>query len=193
MIHSARRPGALRLLVGSVLWLAVLVGVFMGAPHSRTLPAAVAEGGGLTGPTVHREDGAAWSWPLDPLPATRRAFDPPESRYGRGHRGVDLAARDAQPVHAVDAGTVSHSGVVAGRGTVTVRHAGGLESTYEPLEDRVATGTFVQAGAVLGVVGGPGHCAGTVCLHLGARLAEDYLDPMILLGPVRIVLLPLLD
>ncbi|MGA8047200.1 MAG: M23 family metallopeptidase [Dermatophilaceae bacterium] len=194
LIPSSRRPRSLRLLVGSVLWLAVLVGVLIAAPRSPALSTALAEDAGVTGTaTAHRDDGAAWSWPLEPFPAIRRAFDPPESRYGQGHRGVDLGAKDGQPVHVVDAGTVTHSGMVAGRGTVTVRHAGGLESTYEPLVDRVATGTVVQTGAVVGVVSGPGHCAGTACLHLGARLGEDYLDPMLLLGRVRIVLLPLLD
>ncbi|KAB7746582.1 peptidoglycan DD-metalloendopeptidase family protein [Nostocoides sp. F2B08] len=130
---------------------------------------------------------------MEPRPAVQRAFDPPESRYGRGHRGLDLKATDGQSVHAVDAGTVTHSGMVAGRGTVTVRHAGGLESTYEPLEDRVATGSVVSSGAVIGVVGEGGHCAEGPCLHLGARVGEDYLDPRLLLGHVRIVLLPLLD
>lgn len=181
-------------MAGSVLWLAVLVGVLMAAPRSPTLSAALAESSAVAGTaTVHRDDGASWSWPLDPVPVIRRAFDPPESRYGRGHRGVDLGAGDGRPVHAVDAGTVTHSGMVAGRGTVTVRHAGGLESTYEPLEERVETGTVVRSGAVVGVVRGSGHCAPTPCLHLGVRLGEDYLDPMLFLGPVRIVLLPLLD
>ena len=104
-----------------------------------------------------------------------------------------MDAREGQSVHAVDAGTVTHSGMVAGRGTVTLRHAGGLESTYEPLEERVATGALVPSGGVIGTIGGPSHCAGMPCLHLGARLGEDYLDPMLLLGGVRIVLLPLLD
>ena len=104
-----------------------------------------------------------------------------------------MDAREGQSVHAVDAGTVTHSGMVAGRGTVTLRHAGGLESTYEPLEERVATGALVPSGGVIGTIGGASHCAGRTCLHLGARLGEDYLDPMLLLGGVRIVLLPLLD
>lgn len=187
--RRAHRP----LLLGSVVWLAVIVGSLLATPGSVALAGTAEVAGGVAAGHDHDADDPRWAWPLEPLPALRRAFDPPESRYGRGHRGIDLAGSDGQPVLAVEAGTVTHSGMVAGRGTVTVRHAGGLESTYEPLEERVARGTVVPVGAVIGEVGGPSHCAETTCLHLGARLAEDYLDPMLLLGRVRIVLLPLLD
>jgi murein DD-endopeptidase MepM/ murein hydrolase activator NlpD len=169
----------------------------MTAPDSPVLPSALPSAlAGTVEPvdtvTTDRDDDLAWSWPLEPVPGVLRGFDPPETRYARGHRGVDLAATDGQAVGAVDAGTVTHSGMVAGRGTVTVRHAGGLESTYEPLEERVPAGSVVAAGTALGVIGGPGHCAGSACLHLGARLGGDYLDPLVLLDRVRIVLLPLL-
>jgi len=35
-----------------------------------------------------------------------------------------------------------------------------------------------------------GHCAGTPCLHLGARRGRDYLDPLPLLAHGPVVLLP---
>ena len=182
----------LRLSVGSVIWLAVLGGLLIARSPTSAAAASVEAEPASTVSAEHVAE-AVWAWPLHPLATVRRAFDPPESRYGRGHRGVDLAVTDGQRVGAVDVGTVTHSGMVAGRGTVTVRHGGGLESTYEPLEQRIETGSVVGRGTVIGVVGGPGHCAGSPCLHLGARLGEDYLDPMLLLGRVRIVLLPLLD
>lgn len=134
----------------------------------------------------------AWTWPLDPLPQVERLFERPASRYGRGHRGIDLAAHPGQPVVAVADGVVTHSGMVAGRGTVTVRHASGISSTYEPLDDHVDEGSVVAAGAPLGVIGAGSHCASASCLHLGARLGEDYLDPLLLLTRARIILLPLL-
>jgi murein DD-endopeptidase MepM/ murein hydrolase activator NlpD len=129
-----------------------------------------------------------------------RPFVAPPTRFGPGHRGVDLAASAGQPVLAVDAGTVTHAGVVAGRGTVTVAHRSGLRSTYEPVRPAVVVGTAVAAGAVLGVLEGTGgtgraeavdHCGRRPCLHLGAVRGTAYVDPLALLERRRVVLLPL--
>lgn len=91
---------------------------------------------------------------------------------------------------AVDAGVVTHVGVVAGRGTVSVSHASGLRSTYEPVRGAVAVGSAVGPGDVLGVVAGRTHCGGA-CLHLGAVSVPGYVDPRPLLGGGPVVLLPL--
>jgi murein DD-endopeptidase MepM/ murein hydrolase activator NlpD len=92
-------------------------------------------------------------------------------------------------VLAAASGVVTHVGVVAGRGTVTVLHANGVRTTYEPVLARVLRGEAVDAGQVLGVVDGDSHCG--TCLHLGALRGRVYLDPMTLLSPRRVVLLPL--
>ena len=138
---------------------------------------------------------ARWRWPLRPRPPVLRPFRAPPSPYAAGHRGLDLAAAQGVPVLAVEGGTVTHAGVVAGRGTVSVAHAGGLNSTYEPVDPVVAAGAVVSAGEVLGTVrarDGPAtHCGARVCLHLGARRASAYLDPYPLLAGGRIALLPL--
>jgi murein DD-endopeptidase MepM/ murein hydrolase activator NlpD len=97
-------------------------------------------------------------------------------------------------VLAVEDGVVTHAGVVAGRGTITVVHAGGLSSTYEPVAPTVGVGFVVAVGDPLGTVdarAGPGHCGPRVCLHLGARRGEAYLDPYPLLTAGRVRLLPL--
>jgi murein DD-endopeptidase MepM/ murein hydrolase activator NlpD len=124
-----------------------------------------------------------------------RPFRAPPSPYAAGHRGLDLATADGALVLAVEGGTVTHAGLVAGRGTVSVGHAGGLSSTYEPVAPVVAAGAVVSAGDVLGTVrarDGPGvHCGARVCLHLGARRGASYLDPHPLLAGGRIALLPL--
>lgn len=185
------RHGALlsRLLISSVVWLTTLSLLLVLAPRGT---AADGDGGGYPRPTgVERR--AGWEWPLAPLPRVVRPFDAPETRYAAGHRGIDLAGARGAAVLAVAAGTVTHSGTVAGRGTVTVRHRGGLASTYEPVEERVATGTTVAAGETLGTLGSSAHCPADTCLHLGARLGEEYLDPLLLLTRARIVLLPLLE
>lgn len=135
-----------------------------------------------------------WRWPLSPRPTVARPFDAPASPWGRGHRGLDLAASPGAPVRAVEAGTVTHAGVVAGRGTVTLVHADGLSSTYEPVAVSVEVGAHVEVGDVLGVLEDVpvAHCGAGSCLHLGARRRPAYLDPLPLLtGGGRLRLMPL--
>ena len=147
---------------------------------------------GTTGAATGTRLRGSWQWPLQPRPAVLRPFVAPQTRYGPGHRGVDLAGRPGQPVSAVAAGTVSHVGVIAGRGTVTVLHADGLRSTYEPLDALVRVGEAVRVGQELGrLSGGGSHCTPGSCLHLGALRGESYLDPLSLLGQRRVRLLPL--
>lgn len=141
-----------------------------------------------------RADGARWRWPLSPPRTVVAEFRAPEHRYGPGHRGIDIAVpAEGAEVHAVEAGTVRFSGSVAGRGVVSVLHADGLVSTYEPVHGLVEAGTRVRAGEVLGTLESDStasHCEGG-CLHLGARRGGIYLDPLPLLearGPS--VLLP---
>src|SRR5687768_1268477 len=82
-----------------------------------------------------------------------RTFDPPATRFGAGHRGVDLRAWEGQPVVAAMGGTVTFSGRVAGRSWVTVDHGGGLDTTYGPIDPRlVRAGEVVAPGEWLGFV-----------------------------------------
>jgi murein DD-endopeptidase MepM/ murein hydrolase activator NlpD len=132
-----------------------------------------------------------WAWPLEPRPPVARQFVRPSSAWGAGHRGVDLTTSSGRDVLTVDDGLVAHVGVVAGRGTVTVLHRSGLRSTYEPLDALVEVGDVVTRGQRLGTLAAGGHCAPKACMHLGALRGETYLDPLTLLGPTRVRLLPL--
>lgn len=133
----------------------------------------------------------SWTWPLDGGPAVGRSFDPPADRYGRGHRGVDLAAAPGAPVLAAGAGRVSYAGLLAGRGVVVVVH-GDLRTTYEPVDASVAVGQLVAAGESLGTLAaGHAGCASPACLHWGLRRGEQYLDPLSLVGGGPVRLLPL--
>ena len=130
--------------------------------------------------------------PVPPPPVLLTPFTPPASRFGAGHRGVDLAAPEGSAVVAAGAGVVVFAGALAGRGVVSIEHQGGLRTTYEPVSATVPPGTRVTAGTVIGALeaGHPG-CAPASCLHWGARLPDRvYLDPMSLLEPWRVRLLP---
>lgn len=135
--------------------------------------------------------GEAWRWPLDATPVVVRPFDPPSDPWGAGHRGVDLAADRGQPVRAPQGGTVTFAGAVAGRPVVVITHPGGLRTTLEPVAATVAVGTPVTSGDTVGSLAPtPGHCAPATCLHWGIRRGPTYLDPLSLVGPRRVVLLP---
>ncbi|WP_246101687.1 murein hydrolase activator EnvC family protein [Streptomyces cyaneus] len=132
-------------------------------------------------PTVGR------AWPVGVRPPILRGWEPPATPYGRGHRGVDLAATAGAPVRAVAPGRVSFAGRVAGKWVVSVELTGTgdppLRVTYEPVRAVVQKGDEMAAGEVVGTVEATGsHCTGT-CVHWGLRRGEAYLDPLSLLPP----------
>lgn len=132
---------------------------------------------------------AAWFPPVAPAVLGRR-FAPPATRWGAGHRGIDLVAGPGTVVVAPADGTVTFAGHVVDRDVVTVVHRDGLRTSLEPVRATVAVGTSLTAGAVVGEVTSGGHCA-TSCVHWGVRRGTEYLDPLTLLGGGPVVLLPL--
>lgn len=131
-------------------------------------------------------------WPLDPRPTVVRPFEAPPEPWAAGHRGVDLAGAEGQAVRAAGPGTVSFSGVIAGRGVIAIQHAGGRRTTYEPVEDRDPKGTIESPGDRIGSLSAGGHCGATPCLHWGLLVGKDaYRDPLTLVEDRRVRLLPL--
>lgn len=157
------------------------------AATGETPPGASRPGGGSHAPAY------GFGWPLQPQPPVSRAFEQPPQPWAAGHRGVDLTGTVSQPVLAAGPGRVTFSGVIAGRGVVTVEHANGWRTTYEPLEARVGQGAQVELGDRIGTLtAASSHCSPAACLHWGLVVAPDeYRDPLTLLQIQRVVLLPL--
>jgi murein DD-endopeptidase MepM/ murein hydrolase activator NlpD len=140
-----------------------------------------------------------FAWPLAPPHRVVRAFEPPATEYAAGHRGVDLAAPPGTAVLAAGDAVVLHAGPVADRTVVSLLHAGGLRTTYEPVGPTVRRGQHVRRGAPIGTLH-PGHesCPVEACLHWGALRStpprsRTYLDPLRLLANGRSRLLPRRD
>lgn len=156
------------------------------------LLALPAGGVGAVGDPVPVGEGV---WPLQPRPRLVAGFDPPEQRWGPGHRGVDLAGRPGAPVLSALAGRVAYVGTIGGVPVVSVQH-GRLRTTYQPVAASVAVGDAVARGGVLGrLVRAGSHCFPGACLHWGlvegAGVGRDYLDPLLLVGGGPVRLLPL--
>ena len=130
-------------------------------------------------------------WPLSPRPSVGAGFDPPTTRWGAGHRGVDLLGRAGQPVHTSLGGRVTFAAPLAGRGVVVVDH-GAVRTTYEPVRASVEVGDVVGRGAVVGrLQHTASHCFPRSCLHWGLLRGADYLNPLTLVGAGPVRLLPL--
>jgi biotin carboxyl carrier protein len=168
---------------------------------AAAVPTAAAPGTDATASPTHRRPVAGQVL----VPA-----DIPEQNWRPGHRGVDLAATPGTEIRSSAAGTVRFAGVVAGTPVVSVDHGGGLRTTYEPVLAAVRRGDHVSRGQVLGRLADaatlPETARRTPGLSWGAVIGQDatstdpgsgsgsgsgsggehYIDPITLLGPVRV-------
>ena len=143
--------------------------------------------------SVHAAEGASitWVWPVSPPRMIVRPYIAPPTPYAAGHRGIDVGTDpDAEPlVFAPDDGVVHFAGVVVDRPVLSIRHRGGLISSFEPVTTELVAGSVVSRGEKVGVLQ-PGHCS-RPCLHFGVRLHGEYLSPLGYLGGIpHSVLLP---
>jgi murein DD-endopeptidase MepM/ murein hydrolase activator NlpD len=156
----------------SVLSLALALSSAMSAPRHDVAAA------GSVGP-------ANWTWPV--LGPVINAYDPPDTPFGAGHRGIDIAVPFGTTILAPEAATVSFAGKVGGYLFVTLDHGAGLESTYSWV-----SAIFVHKGDVVArgqpiAASGTGHPGSSVPhLHLGVKLADVYQDPVDYLGPISV-------
>lgn len=169
-VRHGRRMQLLSRYFSSLLVLIAVVGSPRAAPSDPTAPLQPP----LTGPLVV----------LNPFVA-------PPNRYGAGHRGVDLGAETGTAVLAGADGVVVYAGQLIDRGVVSIDALAGLRTSYEPVTPAVKAGQRVRAGQLIGLLE-PGHprCAPVTCLHWGARVNGTYVDPMLLLEPLHVRLLP---
>ena len=138
--------------------------------------------------TVSLSPSPTWFWPVESPHVIMRPYLAPVTPYSRGHRGIDLAAAGGI-LRAPADGVVSFVGFVVDRPVLSIRHPGGLISSYEPVTTLLGQGDSVMRGDPIGTIE-PGHCSLT-CLHFGVRLDGDYISPLRYLGGVPpSVLLP---
>jgi murein DD-endopeptidase MepM/ murein hydrolase activator NlpD len=138
--------------------------------------------GGLTHPAL---PAGTWDWPVAGPVIT--AFDPPDSPFGTGHRGIDIAAPEGTVVAASAAGVVAFAGPIGGNLFLTLDHGGGLTSTYSWISSRlVRRGDVVIAGQAIALTGWAHPGSAVASLHFGVRLDGVYQDPLDYLSPIDV-------
>ena len=125
------RQLARRSLRGRARLIAVLVAVVLVlvCPNPPTAAAPLRAGAGA----ARAPSATGFVLPVPPPPIVLTAFAPPANRYGAGHRGVDLAVAAGSEIRSAGTGVVVFAADLAGRGVVSIEHAGGLRTTYEPV------------------------------------------------------------
>lgn len=101
-------------------------------------------------------------------------------RWGRIHRGIDIAAPTGTPVYAADSGYVIYTGTQRSYGRmIKIDHGGGRVVTlYAHLSSiNVSTGTRVEKGQLIGRVGATGNATGSH-LHFEVHLDGSAVNPM---------------
>lgn len=194
--HLWRQFG--RILAAGLLASSTLLAAPLAAPLAALLAAprdSAATAPPATSPATL--SAARWVWPIDAPRVIARGFIAPETPYASGHRGIDLWSEPGSPVYAPESGVVHFVGVVVDRSVISIEHAGGLITSFEPVSSPLAPGTLVHRGEQIGSLqptkaGAPqsGHC-GASCLHFGVRLHGQYVSPLNYLGGIpHSILLP---
>lgn len=109
----------------------------------------------------------------------------PIFRSRRFHSGIDITARQGEPISAANSGTVVFAGSRRGYGnTVIIDHGGGITTLYAHIMNRgilVREGQRVNVGDVIAKVGSTGWSTGPH-LHFEVRRNGDHENPMPFLG-----------
>jgi len=139
-------------------------------------------------------------WPITGLTASDliNQYQSPLTEYGAGHRGIDLPATMGSEVISPVSGEISFSGQVGYRDSISIKFAGTMWASLEPVCSDMAEGTLVSAGEPIGTVcqTNPNyqwHCEIT-CIHFGTRTEDGYFSPLALIGGLPVSrLVPLGD
>ncbi len=129
----------------------------------------------------------SYTWPVKgPIIVRFRQgyWDQTESKT-RSHCGIDIKGDEGTAVCAAADGIVAFAGnTPAGGLTLSIKHAGGIRTTYLPLKETlVGKGQKVKKGQQIATLAAAGDRSSVEThLHMGAILAGEYIDPESLLS-----------
>jgi murein DD-endopeptidase MepM/ murein hydrolase activator NlpD len=100
-------------------------------------------------------------------------------RWGKMHKGIDIARPSDRTIKAADNGVIESAGWDGGYGNkVVINHQNGMKTTYAHLDSiSVSVGQTVSRGAKIGIMGTTGQSTG-VHLHFEVYQDGKLKDPM---------------
>lgn len=140
-------------------------------PHKNAVPAPLS--------TVPEQYAGALRWPVDAGIISSEYGE----RWGKMHKGIDIAADVGEPVYAIADGEVIYAGDgLTGYGNVViVRHDRAMSSLYaHNSELKVKQGDQITQGALIALLGSTGHSTGPH-VHFEIREGDAAVDPHTLL------------
>ena len=129
-----------------------------------------------------------YRWPVDACIVSSLFGE----RWGRMHKGMDLAADAGEPVYAVADGEVIYAGDgLRGYGNVVIlQHEGRVSSLYaHNSELKVRQGDHVTRGTLIALLGSTGHSTGPH-VHFEIREGDTAVDPMTVLPKSSFAMAP---
>ena len=100
-------------------------------------------------------------------------------RWGRLHKGIDLANSKGTPIYAAESGKVIFTGRQGGYGNlIQIDHGGGMVTYYAHLSKiAVSKGKSVSRGQLIGYMGSTGYSTGSH-LHFEVRINGNPKNPL---------------
>lgn len=100
-------------------------------------------------------------------------------RWGRVHKGIDIARPSKYDILAAESGTVTKAGYSGGFGNrIEIDHGNGIKTLYAHLSSiGVSVGQSVQRGEKIGVMGTTGNSTG-IHLHFEVHENGSYQNPL---------------
>ena len=109
----------------------------------------------------------------------------PASKWGAGHRGIDLVVAKDEELKAPFDGEVHFVGKVVNRNVLTLKSTSGLMASFEPLCGDLSKNAEVTQGEAIGTyceadANYEDHCEG--CIHFSVRSEYGYLNPLLFIS-----------
>lgn len=144
------------------------------APATQVASASSASNGDLS-TLSNQSNGGYLAWPT--VGGYISSYVGP--RWGRQHKGLDIARPSNYNILAAASGVVTKAGYTGGFGNrIEIEHSNGLKTLYAHLSSiNVTVGQEVNTGTVIGIMGSTGNSTG---IHLHFELYKDgaLQDPM---------------
>jgi murein DD-endopeptidase MepM/ murein hydrolase activator NlpD len=152
-------------------------------PPAKAAPSAIAPATAPTGSLPDQYVGTL-QWPLEAGVVSSEYGE----RWGKMHKGIDIAADVGEPVYAIAPGEVIYAGSgLRGYGNVVIlRHDRQRTSLYAHNSAlNVKLGDMVARGAVVAQLGNTGHSTGPH-VHFEIRDGDTPLNPRTVLPPTKL-------